>query len=52
MLMQKYTQMSAHYESPEVIIVLSTEEIHKRYQDAAMVIFNVKTYKTEMKYID
>ncbi|XP_029677711.1 uncharacterized protein LOC115244295 [Formica exsecta] len=32
--------MSTHYESPEVTIVLSKEEIHKRYQDTAMVIFN------------
>ncbi|GAB1859565.1 hypothetical protein CAJAP_00644 [Camponotus japonicus] len=28
------------YESPEVTIDLSKEEIHKRYQDAAKVIFN------------
>lgn len=35
--------MTAHYESPEVAIVLSKEEIHKRYQDTAMVIFNVRT---------
>lgn len=32
--------MSTYYESPEVTIVLSNEEIHKRYEDAAMVIFN------------
>ncbi|KYN07191.1 PREDICTED: uncharacterized protein LOC108782389 [Cyphomyrmex costatus] len=31
--------MTACYESPEVIIVLSKEEIHKRYQDTAMIIF-------------
>ncbi|KAL6255073.1 hypothetical protein P5V15_013407 [Pogonomyrmex californicus] len=31
--------MTAHYESPEVIIVLSKEEIHKRYQDTALIIF-------------
>lgn len=37
--------MSTHYESPEVTIVLSKEEIHKRYQDTAMVIFNVRKYE-------
>ncbi|XP_011687945.1 PREDICTED: uncharacterized protein LOC105450046 [Wasmannia auropunctata] len=31
--------MTACYESPEVTIVLSKEEIHKRYQDTAMIIF-------------
>ncbi|XP_032670355.1 uncharacterized protein LOC116843745 [Odontomachus brunneus] len=31
--------MTTCYESPEVNIVLSEEEIHKRYQDTAMVIF-------------
>ncbi|CAL1681838.1 unnamed protein product [Lasius platythorax] len=37
--------MSTHYESPEVTIVLSKEEIHKRYEDAAMVIFNEQQNK-------
>ncbi|KYN15512.1 PREDICTED: uncharacterized protein LOC108764954 isoform X3 [Trachymyrmex cornetzi] len=31
--------MTACYESPEVVIVLSKEEIHKRYQDTATIIF-------------
>lgn len=34
--------MTACYVSPEVTIVLSKEEIHKRYQDTAMIIFKVK----------
>lgn len=34
--------MSARYESPEVSINLTKEEIHKRYQDTAMVIFKVR----------
>ncbi|KAL0124649.1 hypothetical protein PUN28_006482 [Cardiocondyla obscurior] len=31
--------MTACYVSPEVTIVLSKEEIHKRYQDTAKIIF-------------
>ncbi|XP_011170996.1 uncharacterized protein LOC105203793 [Solenopsis invicta] len=31
--------MTACYKSPEVTIVLSKEEIRKRYQDSAMIIF-------------
>ncbi|KAH0946418.1 hypothetical protein HN011_010925 [Eciton burchellii] len=31
--------MTACYESPEVTISLTKEEIHKRYQDTAIVIF-------------
>ncbi|TGZ54768.1 uncharacterized protein [Temnothorax longispinosus] len=31
--------MTACYVSPEVTIVLSKEEIHRRYQDTAMTIF-------------
>jgi len=34
--------MTACYEPPEMTIVLSKEEIHKRYQDTAMIIFKVK----------
>lgn len=34
--------MTARYVSPEVTIVLSKEEIHKRYQDTAMIIFKVR----------
>ncbi|XP_018315770.1 uncharacterized protein [Mycetomoellerius zeteki] len=37
--------MTACYESPEVIIVLSKEEIHKRYQDTAMIIFKEQQSK-------
>lgn len=45
--------MSTHeslesYESPEITIDLSKEEIHKRYQDAAMIIFNVSKYEKEI----
>lgn len=36
------------YESPEVTIDLSKEEIHNRYQDAAKVIFNVRKYEKEI----
>lgn len=31
--------MTAHYKSPDVTIILSKEEIYKRYQDTAMIIF-------------
>lgn len=34
--------MTACYVSPEVTIILSKEEIHKRYQDTATIIFKVK----------
>lgn len=43
--------MSTHYESPEVKIVLSKEEIHKRYEDTAKIIFNVRKYEREIKLI-
>ena len=36
--------MTEHYESPEVKIVLTKEEIHKRYQDTALTIFKVIIY--------
>lgn len=41
--------MTTCYESPEVIIVLSKEEIHKRYQDTAIIIFKVKTKSNKFK---
>lgn len=34
--------MTACYKSPEVTIVLSKEEIRKRYQDTAMIIFKAR----------
>lgn len=33
--------MTERYESPEVNVALTKEEIHKRYQDAALVIHKV-----------
>lgn len=33
--------MTARYESPDVNIELTNEDIHRRYQDTAMVIFKV-----------
>lgn len=39
--------MTVYYESPEVIIALSKEEIHKRYQDTALVIFKVRSSQAE-----
>ena len=36
--------MTERYESPEVKIVLSKEEIHKRYQDISLIIFKVIIY--------
>ena len=36
--------MTERYESPEVKIILTKEEIHKRYQDAALTIFKVIIY--------
>jgi len=41
--------MTACYEPPEVTIVLSKEEIHKRYQDTAMIIFKVKKRSNKLK---
>jgi len=41
--------MTACYESPEVTIVLSKEEIHKRYQDTAMIIFKVTKRSNKFK---
>lgn len=40
--------MTACYVSPEVAIALSKEEIHKRYQDTAMIIFKVKKKKEKI----
>lgn len=39
---------SESYESPEVTIDLSKEEIHKRYQDAAKIIFNVRKHEKKI----
>lgn len=39
--------MTERYESPEVNIVLTKEEIHKRYQDASLVIFKDQQDKKE-----
>ncbi|OAD62136.1 hypothetical protein WN48_07247 [Eufriesea mexicana] len=39
--------MTDRYESPEVKIVLTKEEIHKRYQDAALTIFQEQQSKKE-----
>lgn len=36
--------MTERYESPEVKAVVTKEEIHKRYQDAALIIFKVIIY--------
>lgn len=43
--------MSTHYESPEVKIVLSKEEIHKRYEDTAKIIFNEQSRKKKVSYL-
>lgn len=44
--------MTACYESPEVTIVLSKEEIHMRYQDTAMVIFKVRKNRMSLNEIN
>lgn len=43
--------MTARYESPEVTIVLSKEEVQRRYQDTAMIIFKVRKREKRMYYI-
>ncbi|XP_014486275.1 PREDICTED: uncharacterized protein LOC106750440 [Dinoponera quadriceps] len=44
--------MTACYESPEVNIILSREEIHRRYQDTAMVIFKeLQSRRKEVNYL-
>ncbi|XP_076233150.1 uncharacterized protein LOC143178401 [Calliopsis andreniformis] len=40
--------MTEHYESPEVNITLTKEEIHKRYQDTALIIFKEQEKKKDV----
>lgn len=42
--------MTERYESPEIKIVLSKEEIHKRYQDISLIIFKEQS-KREVNYL-